>query len=466
LVKKIYKTLEVYFRYKKLNIIYNLLYLIALAFFFVAILFFVKKCRVQLKQDFILIAFLLLSIVYIIFVPAFNFFQLPDGAQKRNYLKVTLYILYFFYAPFLLFSFFLRSRKKRKVSDKISISSKKASGLAFSLFFFTILFLWISIRQNIFFSRAASYDTELKTNLSFFDFLIYNSFVRYGSMIISFLYLIQKFSVNKNTILRLSTALFTLVYILFCIVNSRQMIFVFLFQFIGFFFFFNNNIKALKKRIPLIIIISAFVSYGIKTTLNARYLLTETDGKVSFQILNPFLKVDENVSESLNTRLDAIFLMAEMTPEAEKKGYAWGKAWAIPLFLIVGPVLYPQEAAFLKATYMTDAESYLLVTYTNLQNSTMDFNSIFLTDAYCNFSALGFLLAAIVFAVLISFIQQNVTIVSGNRIVFILALYFYSKIFVIENELISIPLNFFKAIPVLLVLLIFCPIKVQRNEKN
>lgn len=170
MVKKIYKTLEVYFRYKKLNIIYNLLYLIALAFFFVAILFFVKKCRVQLKQDFILIAFLLLSIVYIIFVPAFNFFQLPDGAQKRNYLKVTLYILYFFYAPFLLFSFFLRSRKKRKVSDKISISSKKASGLAFSLFFFTILFLWISIRQNIFFQEQLPMTLNLK---QIFLFLIF-----------------------------------------------------------------------------------------------------------------------------------------------------------------------------------------------------------------------------------------------------------------------------------------------------
>jgi len=88
-------------------------------------------------------------------------------------------------------------------------------------------------------------------------------------------------------------------------------------------------------------------------------------------------------------RTDCLDLIKQMHPSLMAKGYEWGEAWKVPITVMVGQLVMPQEVRVYKRTGITTAKAYLIEEHTGL--GTVDYYSCPLTDAYGNFSFLGFI---------------------------------------------------------------------------
>lgn len=135
--------------------------------------------------------------------------------------------------------------------------------------------------------------------------------------------------------------------------------------------------------------------YTYRVAANARAEYSPSD-PVPIRVFNPFHSPGVPDDYALGWRLNGVDLMAQLTPLADARGYAWGRAWAVPAFLSVGGLVDPDRTRQLKLSLATTAKSYLMNEYTWIR--TDDYYSCMLTDAYGNFGMLGFPLVALALA--------------------------------------------------------------------
>lgn len=420
--------------------------------------FFIKKKKLNIKKDFLFLIFTVLSFIYTFIFPIINVnFYSDSHKDQLMYFWIMLMIVLFFYLPF--FIWYNPRILPAHFDQKKSIVYNHISLFLFSGFIISVVIYFhiISFRNNIYFARNAVYDPSIKADLSFIDFFVYNIFTKFGKFIFLFMFIIYRRCSKLPIYYRIISLVSLGSYSLFLLINSRLGAILFLLQIIGLFLMEKKRIQLSPKFYFYLILFLLLGIYSYNVVINIRSHYDDTG--INLALFNPFNDSgDPSVVEPIQTRLDGIFLMSQMTPVALKTGFAYGKAWVIPLFLTIGPIFFREQSNAIKASYLTDAEGYLLTQYTDLANSTMDFNSIFLTDAYCNFFIVGFLLCAFVFSKLISISGYNV-IAPKNSFHLIIGLYFYSQLFTIESEFISLLTNFIKILPIIILLIMLNPIK-------
>lgn len=409
----------------------------------------------KIGSDFIFVSFFSISCVYLFVFPIMNSLQLDEVSQCR-YIILTIQILLLFYLP--LTYMYLRNRKIKIPQNNFVVDKTKLNAYCIFNIFLAISFLFIALKNELYLTRESVYNPELKANLPFWEFLIYKSYINYTPLLIFFTYIIKE--INKGKIINYCFYIILLNYSVFMIFNSRLGFITLIIQLFGLYIMKKKALRMSPKLLSYLFVGGALSVYGYKVVLNIRSGVS--DNGLSITYFNPLYKNSDDSGEPLNTRLDGVYLMSEITPLAQRDGFAKGKAWYVPLFLTVGPVILPAESAVIKETFLTEAEGYLLVNYTDLANSTMDFNSTFLTDSYGNFYIGGFLLCSLVFSALLCFTRKQI-LNPTRAILLILALYFYSRLLIIESEFIALYTNLFKALPILLVITILNPLRLYKN---
>jgi hypothetical protein len=415
--------------------------------------------KISLGKDYLLYVVFFLSIIYLFLVPIYN--EVLDHELRQDiYFKILLYLVLLFYIP--LFIFYSVKNQGTVKQNKTLVRVERKEWL-FGIFclFFAAAFYVISIPNSLFYGRDAVFNPELKYQLNFLQFLIYRSYIEYSPVILVLsTYILIKFGFkNYSAFYRFCYFFYLLSYLVFVLINSRMGLLILFLQFAGMVFLLGVKTHFTRKTYLLLAFSLVFVWYGYNVILNIRSNIDADGFQVSY--LNPFdFRINSDVTEPINTRLDGVYLMAKMTPTAQEKGYALGKAWGVPLFLSIAPVLFPQQAQAIKSSYLTDSESYLVMNYTDLANSTMDFNSVWVTDLYCNFSFWGFLICSLFIGYVIVYAKGRI-LYPRTKLSLIIAFFLYCKILVFESESISVPLKLFKFIPLLLALLWILPVTTK-----
>jgi hypothetical protein len=158
----------------------------------------------------------------------------------------------------------------------------------------------------------------------------------------------------------------------------------------------------------------------------------------------------------ISMRLNGLDLIVRMQPALETRGFAWGRAWKIPVALVVLPIVNPSKARAYKSTFDVTAKNYLIRHYTALPD--VDHVSCILTDAYGNFGIAGF---ALVGAFLGSAFGLGIRTLrwpwhGGLAVV---ALFFLSHLFQFEQEFVTALLLWVKKAPFLVAVLFLNPFR-------
>jgi hypothetical protein len=160
----------------------------------------------------------------------------------------------------------------------------------------------------------------------------------------------------------------------------------------------------------------------------------------------------------LAVRLDGLDLIVRMKPNLDREGYAWGKAWEIPVALMYLPLTDPPKARAIKLKLILAAKTYLMRRYTDIGSP--DYVSSILTDAYGNFGNLGLALVGLFFAGVCGFVAWTIVRLPGPGWV-IIGLFAISHVAYFEQEFVQALLLWPKKLPLLLALLVANPFRIR-----
>lgn len=158
-------------------------------------------------------------------------------------------------------------------------------------------------------------------------------------------------------------------------------------------------------------------------------------------------------------RLDCVDLVAQMSPSLERHGLEWGNAWRTPIFMLVGYLIDPGEYMRLKEEAMTTAKAFLLAEHTDIR--ARDYYSCALTDAYGNFGAVGYLLAAVYFTLATMAIMFAFNSSSGALL--ILGAFGFVHTMTFEAELATHLFGWIRLLPAVVLLVAINPIRRLRR---
>jgi hypothetical protein len=158
----------------------------------------------------------------------------------------------------------------------------------------------------------------------------------------------------------------------------------------------NEGQKSTYRRL---ILAGLVATYGIIVATNIRFDY-EPSGGLRWQHFNPLLDLqdfmphDRDPVTDLRWRLDGLDLMARMTPEAMRTGYAMGEGWKYPALIGLGQWVARGAVEKYKLDWLSDPKVYLLWRYTDL--SYIDWPNTFVSDLYGNLAFPGFLIGAFI----------------------------------------------------------------------
>ena len=160
----------------------------------------------------------------------------------------------------------------------------------------------------------------------------------------------------------------------------------------------RNNVGQ-KSTYRRLIMAGVVVTYGLIVANNIRFDY-ESSGGLRWKHFNPLLDLkdfmpdDRDPNTDLRWRLDGLDLMARITPEAMRTGYAKGDAWKASAVIALGQWVSRGAVEKYRLDWLSDPKVYLLWRYTDL--NFIDWPNTFVSDLYGNLAFPGFLLGAFI----------------------------------------------------------------------
>jgi len=161
----------------------------------------------------------------------------------------------------------------------------------------------------------------------------------------------------------------------------------------------GRNNEGQKSTLRILIMAGVVATYGVIVANNIRYDY-DSSGGLRWQHFNPLLDLkdfmpnDRDPNTDLRWRLDGLDLMARMTPEAMRTGYAMGEGWKYPALIGLGQWVSRGAVEKYKLDWLSDPKVYLLWRYTDLNY--IDWPNTFVSDLYGNLAFPGFLVGAFI----------------------------------------------------------------------
>jgi len=420
-----------------------------------AILFIVmawKLFDLRIERDFFLLLLIVEVWVYLFLAPTVNF-PIEDDERQVRYVAVELSLLLLFMVPMIMTYRKHMTRAMPSETNRVGLSVNPNGALIASIgiILVTIGFVATISLNELVFVRLSTGLPEAKAELSLIELGLLRIFGRGGYAIVGLAFLMWRLAdvgslVRKTSGLALLTS--GIVLFLFSIVNSRLLSVLMVFFLVGLWYVTGGRLKMKRRTKKILVVVAALVLiYSYRVVINVRSNFFFEGIKLEY--FDPFYKSPEISGGEFWSRLDLVFFISEITPGASRDGFALGAVWSVPIFLTYAPLFYPEESEYLKKTFMTDAESHLMVRYTDLHNETMDVNSGRVTDAYGNFFVFGFLLAAYIMARLL--VYSTVTFFrGGSSFRIVLSFFIIAQLLIFEDDLINLPLSLIKAMVVII----------------
>lgn len=232
----------------------------------------------------------------------------------------------------------------------------------------------------------------------------------------------------------------------------------------------NLRSKSKLRTVLWFFLIGAFVVYSLKVAENIREEIY-INGCVDVRVLNPFetaatlqtkepsglcyeafasvrvSAIEDGMSQAWQDRLNGLGLMADITLPALSQGWGWGHFWKDSILLYYYYFVDYQKYVAVKYELKTNSKVRIAAQYLGTQIK--DSSSFVLTDAYANFSIVGFLLAAAIVGGLLG-ASQGLLKGADNLGLLVIAIFLAERVLYAEKELITLVLDCFKFSPLVL----------------
>ncbi len=407
-------------------------------------------------------------VVYLHIVPTFYLIFI-DNEHAKLYLYLQFASILFFEIPFIFF--YLRSIRELNSSregwNKIILNYNRIIILSFYSTIFSILFLVLAIKHRILFLWYGEENmVETLTSLPGYVWVIYRSFNLSG-IILAALLLVISYRATSRAMKKVSFFAFMITsgtWFAWAILNQRGSCIVGILMILGVMVYFGrvNLFRPLTIFLGLMALIYTYnVVLNIRWGMGVRHRLT-------YEMFSPFPKFRQYAEGgtrplSLWWRLNGIELMAMITPEASRQGFAKGEAWAISAYVLFMQPISREAVEEYKRDASSLGKTYLLWRYTSIFEK--DYCSCMLTDPYGNFWLFGFLLVALVLGKACAYCVKNV-LRPGSALSVIMAIFILAQIIRFEREFVLMVLGSYRAVPGILPFLILNPFKVVHPQKR
>ena len=417
-------------------------------------------------RDMFFIVFLVQGFIYLYFSPVIRFSQFSLD-QKYSYIVLFLEIFICFIIPFIVI--YQRRTKRiaiRPLKEELAPVNTYVVLYSLAAILLTGGFLEVAIAENLLFKRLGPMLPVAIASLSFLEFFVYRGFSEWSLFLFLLLLAIAQCELPRKLrgLVYISMSLTGLTYFAYALINSRiASVLGICAVVITYLLFTGKKIKNAAKLAKVLAVIFIVSAYSLKVVQNVRDNILY-DG-LTFSYLDPFYKGEDKNRNGYEFwwRLDGVELLAEMTPAAMTKGFAWGEAWIKPIEIVYLPLFDRHKSDEIKANFEDTAETYFLEHYTTIDNETMDVNSTPITDWYGNFFLMGFAACAVVIGYGFGFVVKSL---SSNRapFVFCFALFVLTRFMSFETEFITFVALLVKTLPLFLLLYLFPPFHKKAED--
>lgn len=427
---------------------------------------FVGPMRLNLRQDFFFMIFILLGAMYIYVSPALVMIdQDPlNLAYLSTYPEIQFLVSTLFLLPCLIiYSCLKNSICRLNFSNRtLVLSNNKLVALCIFLLLFEVIFIVLAIWSDMYIRRISSEKIAVViSQLNPYVLLIVRTHDLLTLPAIAILTVILpslKLQTSKylTWLTRLTLLLMVISYAVFALLNSRTFLIYLVIALV--FARIASNARGFKLSATRVILMVIIIFYGFILISNIRNKGIDAS---AIDILNPISMITESDSDAFNKRewsqrLDCIDLIAQMDSSLNLRGYEWGQAWERPLVSMFGPIVGHERATELKAEAITTAKTYLMEEHTNLPNK--DYPSCMVTDLWGNFWIFGLPIASILVAFIFASIRYGLTkSISPTVFVTSVVMAFYLMSF--EREFVDWFFGWMKLLPAIFLLAILNPIK-------
>jgi hypothetical protein len=377
-----------------------------------------KRKALQLPRDFFFLllyaqAYVLLHLAPTLFIQSGNegLPGSPDSRLQWLYILIQLSAILLFEWPLLhWYTRAFTTPPKQTWSGAKVPEPRLSNAIAVSVFaiVFSLTFLGLAIRYGVLrLPHVAETIAELLVDLPTPIYAVHRLFVYSGPFLASVL-LVLLLRIKQGPGRRIVAAAFCITagsWLLYALLNYRGLTVLGVATLGGVFLVcrdrsaLGRNNGGQKSTLPTLIMGGVVATYGVIVATNIRFDY-ESSGGLSWQLfsqllnLREFMPGDRDPNTDLRWRLNGLDLMARITPEAMRTGYAMGDGWKYPALIGLGQWVARGAVEKYKLDWLSDPKVYLLWRYTDLNY--IDWPNTFISDLYGNLAFPGFLLGAFI----------------------------------------------------------------------
>ena len=418
-----------------LFILFSLSFLMAGAFLFV-------------PRHIVFVIFLLLNWVVFFLVPFIR--HLLDPSTYGYGLDWPWIVIFSaFYVPlFLLYLYFSARGLPRSPAGQVHVRPRGTLVYSLTSFLFAVAFVSVMAMNGLFFMRighAALARTMMSMGL--LEHAILRLFIELLPLLLPANMLLYRV-LPLRRVEKLLIAVFVLVGWLYILVNSRfdalVVVLVFYILLVSVRPSSRSLLGGLLRFGTVMVLLVLLVSYGRTAFFGNK----ENRGA---EVRSIFVQ-----SQWLD-RVDGMSMISDIHHGAVGKGFMWGAAWENAIKLNYFYLFDKQKYSEIKLGLKTNPKVLIAEKFRGLEIA--DTPSTFLDDLYANFSILGLLLGALVFAYVLCRASRVIRVSNLGSIVFFVGVWAVTRALYLDNEFLSMLIVFIKFLPLVVVFAALYPAK-------
>jgi hypothetical protein len=416
----------------------------------------------ELRRDTFFLLIYVQTLAYLDIAPLFASTDVNAAMQDR-YGWIQTWALVLFQIPLvLMYAYVLRRRRRALPTERqFRVSPTRLTLFVLGCVILGVIHLLVAAKYGLLYRRLGEELSSIQLSMNLIEFGLYRSFIELGPFLMAVQLMMLRTQTDMSSRLRawgwLGFALTTLLFMAFALVNSRLTALLT----IATLYAIVNVTSDPRRRIKLgtvagTVLLAVTGLYALRVVVNVRLSVSNGDGIFALQNFLPIATREGQLDDTLRWRMNGVDLIAIIADNVEAQGPALGTAWAVPFVLSLDPIVRTPFTVEAKRANLTSAKTWLLLRYGGVAKA--DYYSCMLSDAYGNFSIYGFLLAAIVLAPIIAFSTAALRW-SAAPMGVVFAAFAITRVLPFEQEFESILFGWYKLVPFVLVVLIFCPLR-------
>lgn len=411
---------------------------------------------ISFSRDFFFLLVYVQSLIYVDVAPTLALSSVPFAAANLySYFQWTALAL--FQLPFLgIYAGLKRNTGHRASDDELSVP--RAALLFGGCLSLAIAYYVVGTRNGLL-NRRAQDATALQLDLGIVEFALLRLFHELGLFLVALQFLVLRRCARRQRYPWMTAAFLvtSVAYLAYALTNSRMMSLLFLGMLCGVYLSTVRGPSRFRAGYllgGLVTILCAL--YAMRVAQNVRQSVGVGESLFAASNFLP-IGIDRGIDiDPLSSRLNGLDLIVKISENVNNSGPAWGRAWALPFFISLDPIVRTDFTIQAKSVSLTSTKSFLLLMYAGIGAS--DYYSCILSDAYGNLGLLGFLASAFVLAGLLAW-SSTVLARAATPLLVVLALFVVVRVLPFEQEFGTVLFGWFKTVPVAILVGFLYPLR-------